>query len=267
MGGGRIDVEYASGVMDKCMKVLLKYHITENHIAEIFKATAILHRFPYAKAIECALLDDDLKICYYTKEHSCMFDNSSPIEIDKFDKQLQQGYNRTKTRLFHFIDDIRDIAKMDEVYKTLSFAQINQEENTHFSDSFVKHIKYRLLDARFISDGTHVFGIADWAFRDKSADVYYVQNASADYPACNLYVNRILDSYLDEIGEVEITIDQAAKVLLDKGVVLGNDAPCEEKERRRYIREYLSSNRMGACAYVRNRHWYIHRSNVFWPPC
>ena len=207
-----IDFDFAHEVMDNCMDVLLKYRITEEHIAELYKRTAILQRFPYAKAIECALLDDDIKICNYVKTHSCVLENTSPIEPDNFTHQLQQEYNRTKARFDHFTNDIRDIVKIDDIYKSLSHSQINQDENTHFSDSFIKQIKYRLLQARFISDGSHLFGIADWAFREKGVDIYFVQSPCVYNPGHCLYLNRTLDSYMDDIGEVEITIEKAAKI-------------------------------------------------------
>lgn len=254
------DFDFAEKIMETCMPVFLKYHISEGHIADIYKLSATLGRFPYAKAIESALLDKDFKCSDYVRHHTYIFKGATPIELSFNDDNIRRGYNWAKSCFDHFTADMRNLISASEDYKSLSQDEINRQENTHFSDSFIKQIKYRLLDATFFPNQLHSFGISDWAYREDSAEIFYPP-IPWEFPLQAAPIIRILDKYLDETGKDEIPIVEAGEVLYKHGKM-----PEDKDERLKTLQKYLDIHYFGTCSVKRGRRWFIIRSHAFWPP-
>lgn len=259
-----IDFEFATEIMGKCMNVLTRYYISEEHIAELYKRTAVLHRFPFAKAIEYALLDDNIKRSNYINFHSCILEGSRPVSLDDFNKYYKREYNKVKYCFDQFTKDLTDCISISDCYKNLSQEQINKDENTHFSDSFIKQIKYRLLGAIFIDYSEHLFGYGDWAFRENTSDIIYAPFPLM-FPPVRAPFIKVFDIYMNENGKDEITIGEAVDVLQDKGVFFDKNTITKKKDRIRLFKDYLENHSFGECAKKRGPHWYIIKSNAFWP--
>lgn len=253
------DIEAAEQILSLVSPLLNKYYVSEPHIALIYKLTARLGRFPYAKAIECALIDDDNKNRYYAKYLSCIYQDSGNLEWEDLKDEHFRGYNRIKARFDRFTAEINNILPMGEIYKNMSQDQINSEEHTHFSDAFIKQIKYRLLHACFSPGQNHQFGYADWIYKVDGADIFYYIDPNGDKSYPTIYT-KYLDAYMDEHKLKKLSVKELADALKECQILDGN-----KEDRIKIVRELIEDYAFKSFAIKEKRTWYVLRSNIQWP--
>lgn len=252
------DIEFAERNLTLVIPLLNKYYVSEPHIALIYKLTATLGRFPYAKAIECALIDGDNKNRYYAKYLSCVYIESESRLWEELSEEHFRGYNRIKARFDRFTAELNAILPMGEIYKVLSRDQINLEERTHFSDAFIKQIKYRLLDAWFVPGPNHRWGYADWIYNEVGADIFYIIDPNGDTSRPSRYT-KYLDEYMDEHQLEKLSVKEIADVLKENQIIEG-----DKDERIKIVKKMIDGRSFGSCTFKEKRTWYVHRSNIQW---
>lgn len=244
--------------INKCRIVLKKFDLTDDHINAILNYSSKLQRFPYAKAIETILLTN-FKTNTFVVNYSFILKGSRPLPIDNDDWFVCKGLNRVVKRCYLFFSEMRSLIEADEKYKELSTDQINQEEQTNLSDSFMSFFKRHLLGAYYIPSNNDYNDNEAWLYTEKSRGVYYSPRYCNFTPMAVEY-NIILDKYMDNNDLTEITFEIAVDVLTSKGLLVGN-----KKNRENKLRELLTTSAFGDYGLKRNRHWYIIRSEAMWP--
>lgn len=206
--------------------------ITAEEIDNIRNLMDRIGRFPVAYAIDRIIANAEARLSEYARCRSCIYKEAGSIPSEVFLQDYKKPYNAFlyfyRRKALKLLRPLH--ASEDYIY--LSSEKINEQEGTHFSDSFIDQIKHDTVKLEYYRkpDLPCLF----WAFSPKSGPVYY------NFVHVSSMISFI-DRTLENEGRFEMGIAEfEGKLYRNVSGVLMFNNPFIEEEYRECQRLYES---------------------------
>lgn len=159
--------------LERILTVFSNCKVPASQIEGIRKKSAQLGYFPLFYAIDCYLNSCDETTRQFATLNSYIYIGNRPDKIDKtLSDSDKKGFNKLRYWFGIMASGIRRLMDMDSLYKDLYFHEINRQESTSFTKSFVYWVLWKFGHAMFLGENSHQY--PSWCFSENCVEMCFV---------------------------------------------------------------------------------------------